>query len=181
MPSTGTPPEELLSAALRLLAPRRRGIEELRGRLRKKGFGAAEVDECLDWLRERDLLDDLAFSQALARDRVKLSPRSPSALRRELALRGIQGKVADEAVDRVLEEEDLTEEKLARAAGEGWVRKQGMRVVEALLLDRFTPERERARRRLYGFLARRGFRGEAARAGLDSGFEEARNRLSEKT
>lgn len=173
-----TPPEALLSAALSLLGPRRRGVEELRNRLRKKGFKSQEVANCLAWLEKRDLLDDHAFAQALARDRVKLSPRSPAAVRRELALRGISEPVAQAAVTRVLEEEDISEGQLAEAAARGWVRRQGPKVLEAMGAEDFTLHRERARRRLYGFLSRRGFRGDAARKGMEAGFLEARNRLS---
>jgi len=167
------PPEALLNAALHLLAPRRRGVEELRGRLRKKGFQAQEVADCLVWLEERELLNDEAFAQALTRDRLRFSPRSPSALRRELALKGIAPSVAGSAVELVMEEERVTDRDLAvRAAGD-WVRKQGPFVLKHLLEDRFTPERERARRRLHGFLGRRGFGGEAARAGMEAGIFEA--------
>ena len=180
MAEAPTPPEALLNAALHLLGPRRRGVEELRGRLRKKGFSAPEVANCLAWLQERDLLDDLAFSEALARDRVKLSPRSPSALVRELVLKGISRSVAEEAVDRAMVEEGASETGLAVAAGKSWVRKQGRRVWDALLLEKISLDRERARRRLYAFLSRRGFRGEAAKMGMEAGISEARKLALER-
>jgi hypothetical protein len=77
-------------------------------------------------------------------------------------------------VKRVLEEEGITEGELSVKAAEGWVRKQGPTVRGDLLGERFSPRREKARRRLYGFLARRGFAGEAARLGLEAGMEKAR-------
>jgi regulatory protein len=176
---TGTeaPPEALLNAALRLLAPRRRGVEELRGRLRRKGFQAQEVANCLAWLEERDLLDDEAFARALIRDRLRFSPRSPSLLRRELALKGIDPSLAAATVETVLEEESLSEETLAERAAVAWVRKQGQGALRDLLDDALTPERERARRRFRGFLARRGFRGTAAQGGMEVAFSQARKLL----
>jgi SOS response regulatory protein OraA/RecX len=153
-------------------------VEELRGRLRKKGFQAQEIAHCLVWLEERDLLDDSAFAQALTRDRLRFSPRSPSLLRRELALKGIDSSLAGRAVEAVLEEEGVSEGTLAARAAEAWIRRQGAETLRDLLNDGFTPERERARRRFNGFLARRGFRGEAARAGVESGLIEARKLLS---
>lgn len=179
MTGTGPPPDALLHAALRLLAPRRRGVEELRRRLREKGFGAREIAHCLNWLEERDLLDDEAFAQALTRDRVRFSPRSSSLLRRELALRGIDPSVAGSAVEAVLEAEGTSETDLAARAAEGWIRKQGQDRLRHLLEPSFTPERERTHRRFHGFLARRGFRGEAARVGRESGMDEARKIISE--
>ena len=177
MKSADTPSEALLNAALHLLAPRRRGIEELRGRLRKKGFEAGEVANCLVWLEERDLLDDNAFSRALVRDRLRFSPRSPGILKQELTSKGIPPSVAETAVQGTLEEVGVSEAELATRAAMAWIRKQGPGLLGEFLSDRFTPERERARRRLYGFLSRRGFRGEAAARGMEAGREEARKHL----
>jgi regulatory protein len=175
-----TPPEPLLSAALRLLAARQRGVEELRGRLRKKGFSAGEVSNCLSWLQERDLLDDEAFSRALVRDRLNFSPRSAAILKMELSRKGISGEVADRAVQGVFQETETSEPSLAEKAARGWVRKQGGRTLEALTEGGFSPSREKTRRRLYAFLSRRGFRGGAAQAGMEAGLEEAFNLLSDK-
>ena len=171
------PSEALLNAALHLLAARSRGVEELRGRLRRKGFEAQEVSNCLSWLQERDLLDDAAFSRALVRDRLNFSPRGASLLKQELARKGISPSVAEEAVDSVFLEEGASEAGLAELAARKWVRKQGPRLLTLLLEDRFSKDREKARRRLYAYLARRGFRGEDTRTGMDAGFDEARKRL----
>ncbi len=171
------PPDELLNAALRLLAARNRGVEELRGRLLKKGFPATDVSRCLRWLEERDLLDDRAFSRALIRDRLNLSPRGPSVLKQELARKGIARALAAEAVEEVFQEEEVSESGLAEEAARSWVRKQGPKVRKALIAPRFSQEREKARRRLYAFLGRRGFRGDAASRGMEAGDAEAHNLL----
>lgn len=173
------PEEELLNAALRLLATRARGVEELRGRLLRKGFGGQEVAACLSWLKERDLLDDEAFSRALVRDRLNLSPRGPSALRQELMRKGISRETAGQVVEAVFEEEGLSEADLATRAARKWVRKQGRSIHQALLGDRFTSTREKARRRLYAYLGRRGFRGKPASLAMEAGLDEARKILSE--
>jgi regulatory protein len=172
------PGEALLNAALHLLAARSRGVEEMRGRLRKKGFEAVEISNCLDWLLERDLLDDKAFSRALIRDRLNFSPRGAALLRQELSKKGIPRSVAEEAVESVFQEAGASESGLADRAARKWIRQQGPRILEELVQDQFSEARERARRRLYSYLARRGFRGEDARAGIDSGLNEARKRLN---
>jgi len=177
----GTRPEEgILNAALRLLAARRRGVEELRGRLLRKGFGREEVAGCLSWLEKRDLLDDEAFSRALIRDRLNFSPRGPSILRQELTRKGIARETADQVVEAVFEEEEISESDLAAGEARRWVRKQARSVHEALLGDRFTPSREKAWRRLYAYLGRRGFRGQSAILAIEAGLEEARKSLKEK-
>ena len=82
--------------------------------------------------------------------------------------------MAGEVVDAVLEEEGISAGDLSDRTARSWVRKQSSSVRVDLLGDRSSPERERARRRLYGFLARRGFVGEGARQGLEAGEREAR-------
>jgi regulatory protein len=152
-------------------------VEELRGRLLKKGFKTREVADCLSWLQERELLDDAAFSRALVRDRLNFSPRGASLLKQELFKKGISPSVAEEAVNSVFQDESVSESGLADLAARKWIRQQGPRVLKELLQDGFSKERDRARRRLYAYLARRGFRGEDVGKGIDSGLDEARKRL----
>jgi SOS response regulatory protein OraA/RecX len=177
LPASAEPPEGLLDAALRLLATRQRGVEELRGRLLRKGFPADSVASCLTWLEHRGHLDDEAFSRALVRERIRLSPRGGSVIGAELIRRGISPALAREVVERVLKDEGITEASLAEEAARGWIRKQGPQSLTALLEDRFTSRRERARSRLYRLLSRRGFTGEAERAGMQAGEIEARKTL----
>jgi SOS response regulatory protein OraA/RecX len=152
-------------------------VEEIRHRLLRKGFPTAEVESCLSWLRDRDLLDDRSFSRALVRDRLRFSPTSPAVLRRELARKGVSPRIANEAVEEVLREEGVSEADLAEAAGRRWAERQGPRALEALLSGTRSPDRERAHRRLHGFLGRRGFRGEARAAGVDAASDESRKIL----
>ena len=168
------PSESLQNAALRLLSARSRSVEELRGRLLEKGFARKEVAGCLLWLEERGYLDDSAFARALIRDRIRFSPRSPFLLKRELAEKGVAPAVIEAALQETVEEEGISDLDLGREAARRWVRKQGPAVREHLLESRFSPDRERARKRLFGYLGRRGFVGDAARAGLEEGEEEAR-------
>jgi SOS response regulatory protein OraA/RecX len=155
-------------------------VEELRGRLARKGFGAAEISNCLSWLQERELLDDTAFASALVRDRLALSPRGAAFLIQELSRRGISPSVAQAAVEDVFQQEEASEGSLAEAAGASWARKQGQGALQALTEGSPSPSRAKARRRLYAFLARRGFRGEAISRGLEAGMNEAHNILSNK-
>lgn len=170
----GSPPESVLKPALRLLSARARSVRELRDRLHKKSLNPQDISQCLRWLEERGLLNDEEFAGALVRDRLRFSPRSPFLLKRELKEKGVAPGLAETVVERVCSEEGLSASDLAQIAAEGWVRKQGPGIRANLIESHFSPEREKARRRLYGFLARRGFAGDAARWGIEAGEKKAR-------
>lgn len=165
-------------AALTLLAVRARSRRELAQRLRRKEFPREIIEACLDDLARLGLLDDAAFARAVIRDRVRLSPRGPGPLLQELRKRGVDDPVADAALERVFTDEDVSVRTLAQDAALGWLRRQSEAVAQALAQESFTDEREKARRRLHGYLARRGFRGNAAVEAMDAAAEAARARRS---
>lgn len=148
-------------AALNLLSHRARTRAELRRKLVGKGFVPARVDPCLDRLAERGLLDDGAVAAAFVRDRLRHRPRGKARLTQELRAKGVDDAVARRTVDHVLRDEEVTDAELARRVVDGWLRRQGSAVRDALAAPIRTKERERAERRLRGYLARRGFTGPA--------------------
>jgi regulatory protein len=171
------PITKALDAALRLLASRPWGEEELRARLRKRGFGSEAVDGCVERLVELRLLDDRAFAATLARHRIQLAPRGRFSLIRELLQRGVSRDVADSAVEGVLEDEGLEEGDLARKAVTAWLDRQTSGALSAFAGERGA-ERERHRRRLYGYLSRRGFNASSIREAMEAALEAARERLA---
>jgi len=140
-------------AALSLLSYRPRSAAELRRRLARKGFDAEVVDACVETLGSVGVVDDAAFAETFVRDRVRLRPQGARRMRQELRARGVDAETASAAIDEVMEVEDASEVDLARAAAARWKPRPG-------------EERDRARRRLHGFLARRGFGGDAVRTVL---------------
>lgn len=138
-------------AALRLLAHRPRTEVELRQRLMRKGFTEEVAAACVADLLARGLLDDAAFAEMFTRDRVRLNPRGRRRVVQELRGRGVEADVASAAVDDVLREEAVDEAALAREAARRWRPRRG-------------EEAPRARRRLAGYLARRGFGADTVRA-----------------
>jgi regulatory protein len=152
--------------ALGLLAHRARTRRELALKLRKKGFGKDRIDACLGRLEERGLLNDAAVAAALVRDRLRHRPRGEARLVSELRSKGIEQAVATETVTRVFGDEEVDDAALARDAASAWLARQGDAVREALG-DPRSPNRDKARRRLYGYLARRGFRGDAVGEAMD--------------
>jgi regulatory protein len=155
-------------AALRLLSHRPRSRSELAGRLRRKDFPGRVVARCLDALEEKGLVDDAAFARAWARDRLRLKPRGRRALLAELRRKGVAAGVAEAAVAEVFEAEDVREDELVVEVALGWLRRQGPAVRSDLTAPRFSDERERARRRLAGYLGRRGFGGGPLHRGLEA-------------
>lgn len=150
--------------ALNLLSHRARSRAEIRRRLARKEFGPAVIDETLAWLDARGYLDDAAFAESFIRDRLRLRPRGRLGLLTELRRKGVDEATAVAAVDRVMEAEDVDEAALAIDAADAWARKNQPAVKNAA---GSRDDRQRARRRLYAHLARRGFAPDAVRAGVD--------------
>lgn len=136
--------------ALNLLSFRPRTAAELRQRLRRREVEDDVVEAVVADLVEKGLVDDTAFAEIFVRDRVRLRPRGKRRLVQELRAKGVDRDTAAEAVGEVMEREDVSEVDLAREAVRKWARRAG-------------EDPQRARRRLYGFLARRGFGGDAVR------------------
>ncbi len=148
-------------AALNLLSFRARTRAELRRKLLTKGFPAARIDPGLDRLEACGLVDDTAVAAAFVRDRLRHRPRGKVRLSQELRTKGIDGDIAQRVIDEVLEAEEVTETDLAHRVVDGWIRRQGTTTLQALASSGHSAEREKARRRLQGYLVRRGFRGAA--------------------
>lgn len=134
-----------MDKALELLSFRARSEGELERRLRRAGHGPSAADSALRRCRELGYLDDRAFALAHVRDRLRLRPKGRRALRSELFRKGVEGVLAEAAIDEAFAEAGLDETDLAR-------RLAGKRVQALGSL-----ETEAARRRLTGYLARRGF------------------------
>lgn len=141
-------------AALSLLSFRPRTAAELRRRLREKGYPPEVSDACVERLGELGMVDDNSFAEMFVRDRVRLRPHGKRRLTQELRAKGVDGEMAQAAIEGVMESENATETDLARQAAAKWRRRSG-------------EDPQASRRRLYGFLARRGFGTEAIMAVLD--------------
>lgn len=165
-------------AALNLISYRARTRSELRTRLRQKGFRPARIDLCLDRLQETGLIDDAHVAAAFVRDRLRHRPRGRAALNSELRAKGVESDLAGETIDQVFEDQGTSDAELVLEVASGWVDRQGLNVLSALILDTRDPERERARNRLTGYLQRRGFRGGTLRTGIDHATQIARTRQS---
>ena len=126
--------------ALHFLGYRPRSSAEVRQNLTKKGISDDLVEQTVTRLQQAGLINDQEFASAWVENRNTFQPRSRSALRMELHRKGLN----DEVIQPVLDEQ-VEEPALARVAARKYARR---------LAGLEWPE---FRRKLGGFLARRGF------------------------
>jgi len=146
--------------ALNMLAFRARSSAELARTLVRKGEEKLHVDRAIERLKEHLFLDDAAFAQSFARAKVVGASQSRRRVQQELSRKGVARDVSDAAIDVVFEEEGVD----ALAIVEEAARKK-LRSLAKL-------EPAVRKRRLYGFLARRGYDGEHIRAAMKVAGEE---------
>ena len=128
-----------------MLEARARGIVELRRLLLKKGEPEADVDAAIARLTASGLLDDTNFARQLTRSKAVGAGLSRRRIGQELAKRGVSREISDEAIEAVFDEEGIDEiESIDRVARK-----------KLRMLTKFDDATRR--RRLYAFLARRGY------------------------
>ena len=142
---------QVYDRALSMLAFRARASAELARSLVRKGELKEHVDRAVARLQEQGLLDDAAFARSFTRARVLGAGQSKRRVQQDLARKGVARAVTDAAIATVFEEEGLDQ----RAVVEETARRKLRSLIE---LDPAV-----RRRRLYAFLARRGYDGDDVR------------------
>jgi len=135
--------QKVREAAFRLLAVRARSAGELRQRLRKKGFPPELVDNVITDLQAKGYQSDEDFARQYAREKWTSSGWGPARVRQELRAKGIAPELTDQVVDETFADTDLVAALLPLAM-KRWCTTEGL------------PTKTR-RRRLVGFLQRRGY------------------------
>jgi regulatory protein len=131
--------EKAYQRALNFLSYRMRTEDEVRINLQKKDLPEAVIESVVEKLNRKGFLNDRRFAQAWVENRSELSPRGVRALRYELRQKQVDPVIIDEIL------QDIDETPLALAAG----RKRARRLRP--------DDRQEFRKKLSGFLARRGF------------------------
>jgi len=126
--------------ALHFISFRPRSSAEVQQNLIKRGISESLAHETVKRLQSSGLVDDEAFAQAWVENRNAFRPRSRSALQFELRRKGLN----EETIQSVLAEQ-VDEQALAIEAARKYARR-----LSGLEWPEF-------RRKLGGFLARRGF------------------------
>jgi regulatory protein len=131
------------SDALRLLSFRPRSVEELRSRLkRKKRYPGEMIERVIGAFQKQGLLDDEKFAKLYAQSRIYSRPVGRRRLALDLSQKGLSRELVAETLAKL---SDYDEKQTAKD----------------LVFTRFHKmtgvSREKKKRRLYGFLKRRGF------------------------
>jgi regulatory protein len=128
-----------LDTAARYLALRPRSDAEIRSKLHSHGYDTPTQNLVIEALKAKGLLDDHAFAAYWAENRDSFSPRSRSMTRSELQKKGVAKEAIEQAVG-VIDDAESAYRAAARHVG-------SMRWAD---YDQY-------RRRLGGYLERRGF------------------------
>jgi len=145
---------------LRLLEFRARSTVELRRELLRRGSPPDDVEAALAKLRDQKLVDDDDFARQFARTKVVGTGASRRRVVQELGRKGIARDVAERALQELREQDGIDPaDGIHRVARKKWV--------SLSKLDDVT-----RRRRLYAFLARRGFDPDEIRGALQRLGEE---------
>jgi regulatory protein len=141
--------------ALNVLAFRARSSVELRRTLVRKGEDAAHVDAAIARLTAAGLLNDADFARQFARAKVAGQGHSRRRLQQELFRKGVARELADEAIAETMADEAVDEDAMIERAARKKLRTLGK-------LD--APTRKR---RLFSYLARRGYEMDDIRRVMD--------------
>jgi regulatory protein len=131
--------------AMMMLAARGRASGELRRLLIQKKEMPVVIDDAIARLRAAGFLDDAAFARQFTRYRAVNGGLSRRRIQGELARRGVDRAIVTDAIGEVFAEENVDEVAAMEQAAEKRLRSMSK-------LDAPTK-----RRRLYSFLARRGY------------------------
>lgn len=133
-------------AALRYLGYRDRSVYEMRRYLAGKEYPDPVMADTVDWLTSLGYLDDERFARQFAQYRIDCKKMGRFRLRHELANRGIEESLLDRVLDEVFS--NVSEMDLARECAE-----------KKMMVWKGLPE-QTVKRRLAGFLGRKGFNAE---------------------
>ena len=128
--------------AFLLLKFRPRSEQELRARLKRKNFAPGIIESTLRFLKEKGFVDDDAFAKTWVNSRL-LENFGACRIRQELELKGVSEPVINARIKEALIQRP--EEAVIRTLAKNKMK----RIKEG--------EAQKAKRKIYAYLARRGF------------------------
>ena len=139
-----TPPTAY-NYALNLLAARPYASRALHRKLIQKKYSAADADDVIRRLLDNGLLNDERFAEQYARSKMLSTGASKRRLTQDLYRKGIKGDVATSAIANVIDQDEIDPAAVIE------------RVARKKLAQLGNLEPVVLRRRLFAFLARRGY------------------------
>ena len=131
--------------ALNLLSARPYATRALHRKLIQKQYSAADADDAIRRLVENGLLNDAKYAEQYARFRITTTGASKRRVQQDLYRKGIKGDVATQAIANVVEQDEIDPAAVIE------------RVARKKLAQLGDLEPVVLRRRLFAFLARRGY------------------------
>jgi regulatory protein len=138
-------------SALGLVARRPRSVREITDRLRRKGFEQATIDRAIEKLEGWGYIDDTEFARFWVENRASHKPRGHRLLEQELRQKGVDRELVKEAIAEAEIDEEGAALDLARAK----------------LPSYKHDDPQTARRKLVGYLQRRGFDYDVIKPAID--------------
>jgi len=135
--------------ALNMLAARGRASADLRRVLVRKGEPVDQVNVAIERLQQAGFIDDASFARQFTRSKAVGAGLSKRRVQQELSKRGVARDISDEAINEVFVEEGVDEEASIE------------RVARKKLRSLASVDAPTRKRRLYSFLARRGYDSDA--------------------
>lgn len=142
--------------AVAMLAARGRAARDLERTLVRKGEAPEMVRKAVERLIAQGFLDDAAFARSFVRAKAGNAGLAKRRLELELTRKGVERSVISDAIGEVFSEDEVDE----RSAAEQLARKRNRSLGDADALSR--------RRRLYSYLARRGYSPDVIAAAVSS-------------
>jgi regulatory protein len=108
--------------AFKLLSYRERTIKEIEDRLRKKDFEEEIIKAVVDFLLEKDYLNEERFAEMWIRSRKKHHPRGRKLIYKELKNKGVNQKIINNALNQYLSNQEELE--MAEYLKDKWLRRR---------------------------------------------------------
>jgi len=147
--------EEAYQKSLKLLSFRPRSKNEIRSRLKQYGFQTSQIEAVVDLLTSKGYLNDQQFARDWIENRSTFRPRGKRLLRLELMEKHIDEQTIQDALEDFPEDEQL----IQKAVREYLPRLKGL-------------DKKNFKKKLFGFLYRRGFSYEDINLVLEEAWKE---------
>ena len=141
-----------------ILARRMYSSSEIRKKLKEQGYTDEIIDNVISMMEGYGYLNDKTFAEEWIRSRIQNNPKGKIVLKRELAQKGIEGDIIEEVFNQSFDESQQSEIALDMARRKS----RSYRNDDPIS----------ARRKLQGYLIRRGFDFETVRNVVDKVLSE---------
>lgn len=132
---------EIRNKVFKYLARREHSRYELYQKLNRKEFASRNINKILDELEEKDYINDERFARSWIKSRLRLKPRGPRLIKKELAQKGVSKSLQDRLIFELVPEEKELE--MAKNLSKKWLNRKR--------------SQENLDRKLYRYLSNKGF------------------------